>query len=155
MEKVSAIISEYPEIALILIVVLAVVMLVVAIVCSSRRKKILALTSYEPGKILENSDGDYIVVSANATLINLKSNEKFKVYQILDRIWEDVGKKLSSFYANPFEILLKIYDLRKESDGYSIIVSDKDSNLYRLRTKFLPEDYIVKIQPYKSDEDKD
>ncbi len=155
MEKVATVISEYPEIAVVLIIILSVVMLVIAIVGSSRRKKILALTSNKPGEILESLDGDYIVVSPKATLIDLKSNESFKVYQILDKIWKDVGKKLTEFYFEPFEIHLKICDLKKESEGYSIIVSDKDDNLYKLRTKFLPEEYNARIQPFKSEEDKD
>lgn len=155
MEQVLTFISEHSTIAIVIIAVLLIVIIIVAAVSSSRRKKILALTSNRPGKILETLDGDYIVVSPRATLIDLKSNESFKVYQILDKIWEDVGKKLAEFYDKPFEIHLKICDLKKGSKGYSIIVSDKNDNLYLLKTNCLPAYYNVKIQPFKSDKSKD
>lgn len=155
MEHVLTFISEHPTIAIVIIAVLLIVIFIVAAVSSSRREKILALTSNKPGEILKTLNGDYIVVSPSATLIDLKSNESFKVYQILDKIWEDVGKELAKFYDKPFEIYLKICDLKKGSEGYSIIVSDKDDNLYQLKTKFLPEYYNAKIQPFKSDKSKD
>lgn len=110
MEQVLTFISEHTEIAIVIIAVLLIVIIIVASVSSSRRDKILALTSNKPGEILKTLNGDYIVVSPSATLIDLKSNESFKVYQILDKIWEDVGKELAKFYDKPFEIYLKICD---------------------------------------------
>lgn len=150
MEKLETIISEYPKIALVLIIFLATVVLVTAIVSSSRRKKILSFIPNKPGEILEVKEGtdyfDYIVVNPTASLINCTTGQACKVYEILDKIWDNVGKELAKFYKDTFEIKMKIADLQRTSNGYFIIVSDRDENLYELRTKYLPPHYIVNIQ---------
>lgn len=149
--KASDFISNHPEFSAFLIIFLSIVTVVIAVVSSRRRKRILSLTSYRPGQILAvkegNSWSDYIVVHPKAILISFKTGESFYVYEVLDKIWEDVGEELAKFcYSEPFEIKLKISDLKKEADGYSIIVSDKNGILYELRTGHLPESYTVNIQ---------
>ncbi len=144
-------ILNHPEFSAVLILVLFIVIIVIAIVNSLMRKKIFNLTPYKPGKILVVKDGnswsDYIVVHPKAKLISLETGESFKVYEVLDKVLGDVGAELAKFYySGPFGIKLKISNLKRKSDGYSIIVSDKNGTLYELKTKFLPENYTVTIQ---------
>lgn len=145
LQRLSNFIAADSKLFAILLLLLIAVIIIMLVRSSFHRKKILKLSPNKPGDILELEDGDHIVVSPCATLIDLRTNEKFKVYQVLDRIWKDVGKQLCSFYTHPFEINFKISDLKKDSNGYSIIVSDKNENLYKLETKHLPRNYTVKI----------
>lgn len=145
LKHLSQLIAADADFFAVMILLLIAVIIIMFVQNYSHRRKILKLSPNKPGDILELEDGDHIVVSPRATLVDLKSNEKFKVYQILDRVWKDVGKQLHSFYTHPFEITFKISDLKKESDGYTIIVSDRNKNLYKLKTNFLPENYTVKI----------
>lgn len=145
LKHLSRLIASDAEFFAILILLLIAVIIIMFVRNYFHRRKILKLSPNKPGDILELEDGDHIVVSPRATLVDLKSNEKFKVYQIFDRVWNDVGKQLHSFYTHPFEITFKISDLKKESDGYTIIVSDKNKNLYKLKTNYLPATYTVKI----------
>lgn len=144
-KRLSQFIASDADFFALLFILLIAIIIIMLIRSYVQRKKILKMSSNKPGDILGFEDGDHIVVSPLATLVDIKTNEKFKVYQILDRVWKDVGKQLHSFYTHPFEINFKISDLKKESDGYSIIVSDKNENLYRLKTKHLPENYTVKL----------
>lgn len=144
-KHLSQIIAADSDFIAILLILLIAVIIFMVIKNSFQRKRLLKLSPNKPGDVLDFEDGDHIVVSPLATLVDLKTAEEFKVFQILDRIWDNVGKQLFAFYAKPFEISLKISNLTKESDGYSIIVSDKNENLYKLKTKHLPENYTVKL----------
>ena len=116
------------------------------------KRKVKKMTPPTMGDVFEvEKDGEYIVVSPNAILIDVKTNEEFRVYQILDRIWPDVGKKLHDFYSQPFEIKMKVAEFKKGSRGYTVLVTDNKKKTYKLVTKYLNKNYTIEIETSEED----
>ena len=105
------------------------------------------------GDIFEvEKDGQYIVVSPNAIILDVETNEKFRVYQVFDRIWPNVGKKLHTFYSQPFEIKMKVAEFKKgSSNGYTVLVTDNKKKTYKLVTKYLHANYTIDIETSEED----
>lgn len=150
-KRLSQFIADEKDFFAVLFILLIAIIIILLIRSYVQRKKILKLSPNKPGTILNLEDGDHIVVSPLATVFPCDTPEKgLRIYELLFLGGfckpTDVGKLLNSFYTHPFEITLKISDLEKELDGsYSIIVSDKNNKKYKLKTKYLPENYTVKI----------
>ena len=119
------------------------------------KRKVKKMTPPTMGDIFEvEKDGQYIVVSPNAIIIDVETNEKFRVYQVFDRIWPNVGKKLHTFYSQPFEIKMKVAEFKKgSSNGYTVLVTDNKKKTYKLVTKYLHANYTIDIETSNSEED--
>lgn len=117
------------------------------------KRKVKKMTPPTMGDIFEvEKDGQYIVVSPNAIIIDVETNEKFRVYQVFDRIWPNVGKKLHTFYSQPFEIKMKVAEFKKgSSNGYTVLVTDNKKKTYKLVTKYLHANYTIDIETSEED----
>lgn len=117
------------------------------------KRKAKKMTPPTMGDIFEvEKDGQYIVVSPNAIIIDVETNEKFRVYQVFDRIWPNVGKKLHTFYSQPFEIKMKVAEFKKgSSNGYTVLVTDNKKKTYKLVTKYLHANYTIDIETSEED----
>ena len=148
----NAIAADAKVFATIFLLLIAVIFVAFVLIFFLKRK-VKKITPPTMGDIFEvEKDGQYIVVSPNAIIIDVETNEKFRVYQVFDRIWPNVGKKLHTFYSQPFEIKMKVAEFKKgSSNGYTVLVTDNKKKTYKLVTKYLHANYTIDIETSEED----
>lgn len=148
----NAIAADAKVFATIFLLLIAVIFVAFVLIFFLKRK-VKKMTPPTMGDIFEvEKDGQYIVVSPNAIIIDVETNEKFRVYQVFDRIWPNVGKKLHTFYSQPFEIKMKVAEFKKgSSNGYTVLVTDNKKKTYKLVTKYLHANYTIDIETSEED----
>lgn len=133
-EKLANTISANAIFFLVLIVIL--ILAVFALYICMRY--LMKLVPKKPGSIGTTVKEEFIVLDPLTSLVNTKTNEKCQVADILDKIWSNHARKLSSFYKKPFQISMRIESTVciKDTSLFYIIVSDKAGNLYQI----IPDD---------------